>query len=366
MALHRFVPVALLALAACSPRQADIAPSPLVPRNGPDASVRVDYEGGVMRRRIEAIFTVERPAYVMVGHLGGDGIIRVLFPEDPRESGWIRGGRHYRTAPASGDYDAAPGLWFMRQTFRRSASARHDSYDGRGHGYVFVIASDTPLRFDRISDASLWDEFELHGYETSTDPRSLVRTYADLVSPGGRYTLGYATRTTSFASAGDAGQRAQCALLQSLQLAAAPWFVSAAGFTGSHGLAGGCSNRLDWNSQNDYRGRQIAVAGRPWIPIPATPASSPSDASPMPLRPRIGRRDPLGPGRSASTSSYRPVGGRTIDDAGRRTSRGAGNRGRSGSAGSSGSSRAASSSSSPEASSGGTRPRIPDARKRDP
>ena len=403
MALHRFMPVALLALAACAPRQADIAARPLIPRNGPDASVRVDYEGGVLRRRIEAVFTVERPSYVMVGHLGGDGIIRVLFPEDPRESGWIRGGRHYRTAPAAGDYDAAPGLWFMRQTFRRTAGARHDSYDGNGHGYVFVIASDTPLRFDRISDASLWDEFELQGYETALDPRSLVRTYADRVSPGGRYTLSYATRNSSFASSNDASQRAECAL-QALQLSATPWLVSAVGFTGIHGLAWGCRNSLDWGAQDYYRRRQIARAGGlPWIPIPVTPGSTPSDASPMPIKPRSGRRNPLGPGRSASTSSHRPIGGRTItetgrggeevlpaprtprrdvversgfsspgnrDDArhaseGRRSSQSSGD-GASASGGSSGSASTASSAPAPQASSGGTKPRAPDARKRDP
>lgn len=320
MALHRVAPIALLAIAACSPNRAELAPRPLVPKNGPDASVRVEYDGGTLNRRLEALFTVKRPAYVMVAHLGGDGVIRVLFPEDPRESGWIRGGRVFRTDAASADYDAAPGYWFMRPTFHRSVAARQDSYDGNGHGYVFVIASDSPLRFDRVSDASLWNEYELPGYATALDPRSLIREYADMVSPGGRYTLDYATRTSSYATYGYAMNRAECAML-STQLAMSPWYVSTIGYSGIHSLTWSCgSSYFDWNYHDYLRRRQIAMAtGLPGIPIPVTPTTptTPTEvATPMPIDPRSGRRDPLRPGRSASSSSSsRPIGGRTVDDA---------------------------------------------------
>ncbi|HET9452635.1 MAG TPA: hypothetical protein VFO66_00020, partial [Gemmatimonadaceae bacterium] len=89
MAFRRIVPVVLVALAACTQRPADTAPQPLVPKAGPEANVRVEYEGGVFNRRLSALFSTKRPAYVMVGHLGGDGVVRVLFPNDGRETGLI-------------------------------------------------------------------------------------------------------------------------------------------------------------------------------------------------------------------------------------------------------------------------------------
>ena len=317
MALHRVAPIALLALAACSPRQTELAPRPLVPKNGPEAHVRVEYDGGTLNRRLEALFTVKRPAYVMVAHLGGDGVVRVLFPEDPRESGWIRGGRVYRTDAASADYDAAPGYWFMRPTFHRSVAARQDSYDGNGHGYVFMIASETPLRFDRVSDVSLWNEYELPGYATALDPRGLIRAYADMVSAAGGYTLDYATSTSSYAHYSYAGQRAECAML-SAQRALMPYYWNAIGYSGFHSLSWSCNGAsyFDWNYHDYLRRRQIAMStGLPGIPIPVTPTNPTPVATPMPINPRSGRRDPLGPGRSASSSSSpRPIGGRTVDE----------------------------------------------------
>ena len=303
MARLPYVPALLVALAACAQRPAETSPQPLIPRNGPEASVRVEYEGGIFNRRLQALFSVKRPAYVMVAHLGGDGVIRVLFPEDARESGWVPGGKLFRTDVSSGDYDAAPGYWFMRPAFFRTMGARSDSYDGNGHGFVFMIASSTPLRFDQVSEFGLWNEMELPSYATTGDPRALIRNFAYLLAPNGKFTLDYASSHSSWATYSYANARMDCAMLLGT-FGFSPWYFShysfgyfpSYGYTSYRGL-GASPCRDDY-----YYDRYRRVAMASWDGAPVRPRATPRGpqtpvASPKPIDPRSGRRDPLRPSR---------------------------------------------------------------------
>jgi len=325
MLLHRVVPIGLIALAACTQGPAATAPQPLIPKAGPNASVRVEFVGGAFSRRLSALFNVSRPAYVMVGHLGGDGVVRVLFPADPRETGLVRGERTFRTDVVPAEYDAAPGYWFLRPTFHRSMSARNDSYDGNGHGFVFIIASDVPLRFDRISEVGLWNEYELPGYATIADPRTLVRQYAALVSPSGRFTLDYGTSMSSQSRYGYVERQMDCAMLASYSRLT-PWGISSIWAISPFGmpLLGTASNhRSGSHSCMTQMDRYYAYARGPiwdpWTPVavtPSVPTGEPDTvATPKPLDPREGRRNPLGPGRDGALA-YRPAWDRTATDRG--------------------------------------------------
>lgn len=309
MARLPYVPALLVALAACAQAPAATSPQPLIPKNGPEASVRVEYEGGIFNRRLQALFSVKRPAYVMVAHLGGDGVIRVLFPEDARESGWVPGGKLFRTDVTTGDYDAAPGYWFMRPAFFRTMGARSDSYDGNGHGFVFMIASSTPLRFDRVSEFGLWNETELRAYTNTSDPRALIRNYAFLVAPNGKFTLDYASSHSSWGTYSYANARMDCAMLSGA-FGYSPWYFShysfgyfpSFGYTSYRGL--GASYCRD-----DYyfdRYRRLAMAswnGAPIRPVTTAPGPQTPVASPKPIDPRSGRRDPLRPSRDGGTTT---------------------------------------------------------------
>lgn len=294
----RSLPLLLVALAACAQRPATTTPRPLIPRNGPDASVRAEYDGGIFSRRLTAVFRVERPAYVMVAHLGGDGVIRVLFPEDARESGWVRPRKLFRTDVAPASYDAAPGFWFLQPHVMRTVGARNDSYDGNGHGFVFMVASNLPLRFDRISSFGLWDEFSLTQYPSVTDPREFVRRFADIVAPSGRYTLDYASAFSSYARNSMADAFLDCSILESSFGFGSygSWHSTFAALHSAYGLWGAPSCRGDAY----YSLVNWMKPGWSSSPTASTPLLPPVPNRPLTV-PRPGRRDPLMPGRGTLT-----------------------------------------------------------------
>ena len=118
----------------------------------------------------------------MVAHLGGDGRIEVLYPTDARETGYVPAGKWFRTPAFSAYYDAVPQLYSFAMTPYRSVGARLDSYDGRGNGFIFVIASRNPLRFDRVSQSGLWDDYEVSSYRSTYDARTSIRQFADEIA----------------------------------------------------------------------------------------------------------------------------------------------------------------------------------------
>lgn len=293
------VPVFLAVVGACAPRSNVEAPKPLVPQDGPKGWVRVNYEGGVFHRRANATFKVDAPAHVMVAHLGGDGVIRVLFPEDGRYSSLVSRNRAYRTAMFTGDYDAAPGYWSMRPAMFRSVGARYYSYDGRGHGFVFMIASHQRFDLDHLQEFGLWDELEIRDYQYSTDPRLAIRKFADLVAGGARYTLEYARSSSSYSSYSYADQSMDCALLSSgffnpwwawsglgsyaMHYGMSPWSYRSSGLSrcaaSRYGYAYG-----PWNfgpRQSDWT-RPVTTASRPTQVLP--PVDIPKHRIPRPGR----------------------------------------------------------------------------------
>jgi hypothetical protein len=162
-------------------------------RDGPRVNVSAEITSfAAGSRRLRATFHLEDDAYVVVGHLGPDGILRIVFPTDPRDDGFVRGRKSYQTAEFFGGfndqfrYRRSTGLSGMGPAF-------NDSYDG-GTGYVFVIASWRPMRSDRFSSDGRWDSFELAEMDYLRDPRPAVYELASLLAGENReaYTVKFA------------------------------------------------------------------------------------------------------------------------------------------------------------------------------
>lgn len=270
----------LIAAAACTTTPGSQAPKPLKPENGPRTYISVDYQGGLLNRSLRASFRTEQIAYVLVGHLAGDGRIRVLFPESPDESGLVRGKQYYQTTSAAAHYDALPSLFSFTTSPYRGLGAMHDSYDGAGHGYVFIIASSTPLKYELLDDYAGWAELEMEGYTRHYDPRYAIRNFADVLAGGARYTLKFASSMTSTSYYSYAMRAWDCSVMSSLGMFANPalwssWYMSLHGFRSAFGSCG----------QSPFP----FFAGRPSTTTVALPPASPT-GDPAPTLDRPGRR----------------------------------------------------------------------------
>lgn len=102
--------------------------------------------------------------YLIVLHADPDGHLRVLFPLDPRDDDFVRGGRKYELRGRAG-----------REAF---------TVDTRtGRGTVYAAVSRDPLRFDQFVLDDHWDYRQLAPQRLSSDPEQdlndLVRRMAD-------------------------------------------------------------------------------------------------------------------------------------------------------------------------------------------
>lgn len=228
MSTPRFlgVSLALLALGACSRQQGPQAPKPLNPEGGPHTSVRVGYSGGLINRNLTAYFRTDANSFVLIGHLGGDGVIRVIYPDDPSDPGFVRGKKTYNTDMFAAQFDGIPSLFSYTLAPYRSLNSLYDSYDGRGHGYVFAIASRRPLRTGALEENGRWVEWEVSDYTRSYDPRYAVRDFAAAIAGGDDYTLRFASSFTSSHYDAYASQAWDCAMLSALGFAYSPFWNS--------------------------------------------------------------------------------------------------------------------------------------------
>ncbi len=281
-------------VAACAPYGTTTAPRPLKPEDGPKASIRVGYSGGLVSRSLSAYFRTEENAFVLVGHLSGDGVIRVLYPSSPDQLGYIRGKKTNQTQTVAAHYDGAPALYSYTMSPYRSLSAMYDSYDGRGHGYVFIIASRRPLASSLVSDLGEWEEMSVADYSQSYDPRAAIRDFADLVSAGARYTLKFASSFATSHYDAYAARAWDCSLLSSFGFfSLSPWWNSPGWNSSSwNNLLGGLhSSSMNYCGEPAYRTYRTYAATN-FVPT-IIPSPPPTPGAPAPKLSRPGRR-PLG------------------------------------------------------------------------
>ena len=159
---------------------------------GPRVSIRAEFSNAAGTRRARALFDLQDDAYVLIGHIDADGVLRIVFPTTPNDEGFVKGNRSYQT----NDFYAGfvDQYQYRAQTFYRAMSlSRTDSYDG-GLGYMFIIASWRPMRFDRFQTEGRWDSFEMTDDEYLRDPRPAIYELASLLVGESReaYTVKFA------------------------------------------------------------------------------------------------------------------------------------------------------------------------------
>jgi hypothetical protein len=102
--------------------------------------------------------------YLLVLHVDTDGHLRVLFPLDPADDNFVRGGRKYEIRGRGG-----------RESFTADAKS--------GRGTVYAAVSHDPFRFAQFTLGDHWDYRGLAPQRLPTDPEpdlnDLVRKMAD-------------------------------------------------------------------------------------------------------------------------------------------------------------------------------------------
>lgn len=102
--------------------------------------------------------------YLLVLHVDPDGYLRVLFPIDPNDDNFVRGGRKYEIRGRGG-----------RESFTAD--------DHRGRGTIYAAISRDPYRFDQFVLGDHWDYRNLAPQRLPADPEQdlndLVRRMVD-------------------------------------------------------------------------------------------------------------------------------------------------------------------------------------------
>ena len=205
----------LMLVAACATTGTSRRES-LAPKDGPRARVHATYDGGLTNRMLRASFSVDQAAYVMVGHLSGKGQVEILYPENAMIQSRVRAKKTYRVRSVPALYDGVPQLFSFASRAYRNHSARMDSYDGRGNGFIFLIASQYPLDFDGLSSDGFWDTYEVEDYASSWDPRYAIRDLAERVTRGAPFTLDYADSFGTNAFTSYADMQMDCSILSGM------------------------------------------------------------------------------------------------------------------------------------------------------
>ena len=111
-------------------------------------------------------FRTEQDAYVTILRIDTDGRVRVLFPREPWEDNFARGGRDYEV----------PG--------RDSRDAFYID-DSPGVGYIFAVVAGDAFVYDALENHDHWDYRAISDGRVHGDPYVAVTDLAERIVPAG-------------------------------------------------------------------------------------------------------------------------------------------------------------------------------------
>ena len=111
-------------------------------------------------------FRTEQDAYVTILRIDTDGRVRVLFPREPWEDNFARGGRDYEVPGRD-----SPGAFYV------------DDYPGVG--YVFAVVAGDAFVYDALESHDHWDYRVIADGRVHGDPYVAVTDLAERIVPAG-------------------------------------------------------------------------------------------------------------------------------------------------------------------------------------
>ncbi|MBA2627585.1 MAG: DUF4384 domain-containing protein, partial [Gemmatimonadales bacterium] len=107
----------------------------------------------------------DNDGYLVVLHANADGRIRVLFPLDPTDDNFVRGGRRYEIKGRGG-----------REAFMVDVNS--------GQGTVYAAVSRDPFRFDQFMRNDHWDATALSPNQLASDPEPELNDLTQRMATG--------------------------------------------------------------------------------------------------------------------------------------------------------------------------------------
>lgn len=166
---------------------------------GPRVTITADFDYAGGSREVQARFHMYDDGYVVVGHLDAAGRLKIVFPSNPGDDGFVRGDKIYYVPSFFAGFADEYSWRYSDYRYRyHSIDSRHDSYDA-GLGYVFVIASWRPMRLDRIANGNRWQTYDVSDVSYMSDPREAIEELGSVIAGDNReaYTIQYAHYSTT-------------------------------------------------------------------------------------------------------------------------------------------------------------------------
>lgn len=159
-----------LALAVATPAVRADPPPPI--------RVWLDHDGRYDQGdRAQVEVRAAQDGYLLVLHVDPEGRLRVLFPVDPGDDQFVRGGKRYQVRSRSG-----------RQSFT--------VIDVAGNGMIYAAWSPDPYRFDEYVRGDHWD-YRVLPDRLPRDPEPELTDLVGRVAPAGRFEYDAVTYTVS-------------------------------------------------------------------------------------------------------------------------------------------------------------------------
>jgi hypothetical protein len=154
--------------------------------HGPDVRIRAQVVNSNNSRMIEPVVSLGDSAWIVIGDIGDDGTMRIVYPQRPGEPHLVRRGRSFE-GPR---FQPRVVLPFIQSAFSPARTAP---------GYTFVIASSSPLDLAKLAEGERWSVFDVYYENHMLDPRPAITDLAAAISSNvGEISISYAAYAWGF------------------------------------------------------------------------------------------------------------------------------------------------------------------------
>jgi hypothetical protein len=154
--------------------------------HGPGVRIRANVVSTNHSRMIEPVVSLSDSAYHVIGDIGDDGTMRIVYPTRPGEPNLIKKDRSFE-GPR---FQPRVILPFLPTSLSVSRTAP---------GYTFVIASSLPLDLTKLAEGERWSMFDVYYENHMADPRPAITDLAAAISSDvGQVSISYAPYAWGF------------------------------------------------------------------------------------------------------------------------------------------------------------------------